>query len=132
MLVDVLLVALGGGLGGVGRVWVSDVVARHCGGAFPWGTLVVNVSGAACIGVLAGLLLGRDSLSLAQAPVRAGLVVGLLGSYTTVSSFSLQTLALARSGEILRAAWNVLGTLALCLSAVATGYTAAVAIAAGT
>ena len=54
ILVNILLVALGGGFGGMARFWLSGVVGRRYGETFPWGTLVVNVSGAACIGVLGG------------------------------------------------------------------------------
>lgn len=125
ILVSTLLVALGGGVGGVGRFWVSGLVARRYGEAFPWGTLVVNVSGSTCIGVLAGLLLGGGALTATQTPLWAGLVLGMLGSYTTVSSFSLQTLALVRAGEPVRAALNVVGSLSLCLSAAGGGYAAA-------
>jgi fluoride exporter len=127
MLINLLLVALGGGIGGIGRFWVSGRVARRYGDTFPWGTLVVNVSGAACIGVLAGLLLARDTHVMGQVPLWAGLISGMLGSYTTVSSFSLQTLALVRSGEFLRAALNVVGSLVLCLSAATAGYAAVIA-----
>jgi CrcB protein len=131
ILIDILLVALGGCLGGMGRFWVSGVIARRYGETFPWGTLVVNVSGAACIGALAGLLLARDTHAAGQVPLWAGLVIGVLGSYTTVSSFSLQTLALVRSGEPLRAALNIVGSVALCLSAATAGYAAAIAATAG-
>ena len=117
----VLAVALGGALGGVARFWVSGVVARRFGERFPWGTLVVNVSGAALIGAIAGLVLAPGSHSIGQPTVWAVLVVGILGSYTTVSSFSLVTLALARTGNARRAVANVVLSLGLCLSAVAIG-----------
>jgi CrcB protein len=130
-LITILLVALGGGIGGIGRFWVSGVVARRYGETFPWGTLAVNASGAACIGVLGGLLLARDTQAVGQVPLWAGLVIGILGSYTTVSSFSLQTLALVRSGEFLHATMNVIGSLVLCLSAATAGYAAVVAMSAG-
>lgn len=125
---QVLLVALGGAAGGVARYWVSGVVARRYGETFPWGTMAVNISGAACIGIVAGLLLGSDGLPAGHVPLWTALVVGLLGSYTTVSSFSLQTLALLRSGEPLRAAANVFGSLALCLAAVGTTYAVVLAL----
>ena len=121
------LVALGGGLGSVARFWVSGVIARRYGETFPWGTLVVNVTGSAAIGVCAALLLAPDAPT-PDAQVSglraawAGLVLGVLGSYTTVSSFSLQTLALARSGETGRALGNVALSLVLCLGAAAAGW----------
>ncbi len=118
----VVLATLGGGLGGVARFWVSGLVTRRHGEDFPWGTLCVNVSGAALIGVLAALVLEPGSHAGATLPLGAALIVGVLGSYTTVSSFSLQTLALAQNGEPLRAALNIVGTLTLCLGAAAGGY----------
>ncbi len=126
-LVFILCVALGGAIGGVARFWISGVVARRFGETFPWGTMVVNVSGALAIGVLAGLLLEGDSHAGTTLPLWAGLVIGVLGSYTTVSSLSLQTLALARNAEPLRASLNVVGSLILGLGAVAVGYLATVA-----
>jgi fluoride exporter len=123
---ELLLVAVGGALGGLARHGVAAAVDRRLGGTFPFGTLAVNASGAAAIGVLAGLLLadgrpGAPSLWM-------GLVVGVLGSYTTVSSFSLQTLALARTGRARRAALNVAGSVALCLGAAALGHAAVLAL----
>ena len=124
----ILLAMLGGGLGGIARFWLSGVVARAYGETFPWGTLTVNVSGAAAIGVLAALLLTPGAPT---SPLWAALVSGVLGSYTTVSSFSLQTLALVRNGEPIRAALNITGSLVLCLGAAAVGYLATLALLAG-
>ncbi|MDP3895054.1 MAG: CrcB family protein [Mesorhizobium sp.] len=128
---NIVLVALGGALGGMGRLWVSGRVERIAGESFPWGILVVNVSGAACIGVVGGLLLSRDTHSAGAFQLWAVLVIGLLGSYTTVSSFSLQTLALLRAGDFPRAALNVVASLVLCLSAAAAGYAAALTLTPG-
>lgn len=117
-----LLVALGSALGGLARHFVSGLVGRRIGETFPWGTLVVNVSGAFAIGILAAAAT-REVLFQAPEPWLFA-VVGLLGSYTTVSSFSLQTLALLRDGQRLRAAANVALSLCLCLAAVALGFAA--------
>ncbi len=124
------LVAAGSALGGMARFFVSGFVARAIGETFPWGTFVVNVTGAFSIGILACL---ADNNHLANWPQVWPLVVtGFLGSYTTVSSFSLQTLALARDGEWRRAARNVILSLAFCLGAVTLGVLAGrAAIAAG-
>lgn len=116
-------VAAGSALGGLARFLVSGLVARAVGETFPWGTMVVNVTGAFAIGVLAVMARHQGLLSLPAAwPVA---VTGFLGSYTTVSSFSLQTLALAREGEWLRAAGNIVLSLACCLGAAALGMAAA-------
>jgi CrcB protein len=113
-------VVLGSAIGGPARYFVSGVVGRSIGETFPWGTMVVNVSGALAIGVLAAAASAHGMLSTPAAWQFA--VTGFLGSYTTVSSFSLQTLALARDGQVLRAGGNVLLSVALCLAAVALGY----------
>ena len=115
----VLAVALGGALGGALRFWVSGVVGRRFGEGFPWGTLVVNVSGSTLIGAIAGLVLSPGTYAIGQPTVWALLIVGVLGSYTTVSSFSLQTLTLLRSGERGRAVANVVASVALCPAAAA-------------
>lgn len=117
----VLAVALGGALGGVARVWVSELLARRLGERFPWGTLVVNVTGSGLIGVAAALALASDG-SASSPSVWALLVIGVLGSYTTVSSFSYQTLVLLHAGEPGRASANVAASLILCLGAAAAAW----------
>ena len=124
---SIILVALGGALGGLARYWVSGVVAQRFGETFPWGTLVVNVTGAAALGGLAALVLASDADASRTMPLWTLLAIGILGSYTTVSSFSLQTLALLRSGETGHAVCNVAGSVAACLAAAALGYVAALA-----
>ncbi|MFO7286872.1 MAG: fluoride efflux transporter CrcB [Gammaproteobacteria bacterium] len=121
-----LWVALGGALGSVGRYAVGRVVARVADGGFPFATLLVNVSGSMLIGVLAGLATaGRHSL---PAAAEAFLLIGVLGGFTTFSSFSLETLLLVRAGEWTAAVVNVLGSVALCLLAVSLGFAAASAL----
>ncbi|TVP46224.1 MAG: fluoride efflux transporter CrcB [Halomonas sp.] len=116
---SILLVALGGALGGMGRFAVSNLLARYLGKAFPWGTLVVNASGA----FLAGWLLGILTIPAGQmSPLWLFTVIGLLGGYTTVSSFSLQTIELWQSGQALRAASNVGATLLVGLAMVTLGW----------
>ncbi|WP_348638302.1 fluoride efflux transporter CrcB [Bradyrhizobium sp. ISRA463] len=108
-------------LGGISRYFVSGVVARHMGETFPWGTMTVNVSGAFVIGIVGAMAVNNTSLMASPAPWLFA-VTGFLGCYTTVSSFSLQTLALARDGEFSRAAGNILLSVALCLGAVTSGF----------
>lgn len=115
-------VAAGSAVGGVARYFVSGVVARWVGETFPWGTLAVNVSGAFSIGLIAASAAAGSPL--AEPPAWSVAVIGVLGSYTTVSSFSLQTLALAREGAFVRAAANVVLSLVLCLAAAAAGFAA--------
>lgn len=114
-------VTLGSMLGAMARYFVSGLVARRVGETFPWGTLIINVSGALVIGVFGGL--ARDPASLLAEPNPwLFAVTGFLGAYTTVSSFSLQTLALARDGERLRAGGYVIISVALSLAAAALGF----------
>lgn len=122
---QLIAVAVGGAIGGMGRFWLSGVVARRYGETFPWGTLVVNVSGAATIGILAAVLLAPGTHAINHLPAWSGLVIGVLGSYTTVSSFSLQTLALVRANQPVQAIGNVVASLGLCLIAATLGYVGA-------
>lgn len=125
LLASLLLVALGGGVGGWLRHSVGQWVAEHAGSEFPWGTLVVNTSGALVLGLLAGLLWAPALLTganLTQVPVWSLVVLGLLGSYTTVSSFSLQTLELMQHGRFDRALLNVLLSVSLSVALAAMGW----------
>lgn len=115
----VVWVVLGSAFGGTARYWLSGVVGRRFGETFPWGTMAVNVSGALVIGIVAALAAGGGWAASDHAWRLA--VIGFLGSYTTVSSFSLQTLALARDGDTRRAGANVVLSVVLCLSAAALG-----------
>ncbi len=129
LLAGLAWVAVGSALGGAARFLVSGLVARGVGETFPWGTMTVNVTGTLALGALAGLL-ARGILEPAALGWQLA-AVGFLGSYTTVSSFSLQTLALVRDGEIVRAAGNVALSLGLCLAAVGLGFAGGALLTAG-
>jgi fluoride exporter len=118
------LVLLGGFFGGISRFFISGFVGRRIGETFPWGTLVVNVSGALVIGALAGLARSRGGI-FAGEMFRDLVFVGFLGGYTTVSSFCLQTLNLALDGEALQAGLNAILSAGLCIAAVGAGFSAA-------
>jgi CrcB protein len=117
-------VALGGALGSVARYACSVTAARWLGAGFPWGTLFVNVAGSFSIGLLAALV-AVDGRPLLGADARALVIVGVLGGFTTFSSFSLETLELARGGALGAAALNVVGSVALCLVGVWLGFATA-------
>ncbi|MFO1047504.1 MAG: fluoride efflux transporter CrcB [Geminicoccaceae bacterium] len=121
MLPSSVAVAIGGGVGSLARFWLAELFAGLGVVAFPWATLVANVSGSLLIGLLAALT-GPDGRLLVAPEWRLFWMVGVCGGYTTFSSFSLQTLALAQSGEWGRAGMNVALSLVLCLAAVAIGY----------
>ena len=122
-----LWIALGSALGGVLRYWCSGLVARAFGETFPWGTIVVNVVGSLLIGLFATLS-GPDGRLFVGTMARQFVMLGLLGGFTTFSSFSLQTLNLAQNGEWVQAATNIVGSVLLCLMGVWLGHALAVAI----
>jgi fluoride exporter len=109
-----LAVAIGGALGTVGRYSLSGAVANAFGETFPWGTLIINITGSFVIGFFA-ILTGPDGRYLVGSVTRQFVMVGLCGGYTTFSSFSLQTLSLMRDGEWLSAGGNIVGSVVLCL-----------------
>jgi CrcB protein len=113
-------VALGGALGTTARYWLSGVVARSVGETFPWGTMVINISGSFVIGFF-GALTGPDGRWFVGSNARQFVMIGICGGYTTFSSFSLQTLNLANDGEWVRAGANIGLSVALCLIAVWVG-----------
>ena len=120
-------IAVGGALGTTGRYWLSGVVARLMGETFPWGTLLINVTGSLVIGLFATLT-GPDGRVLVGSTARRFVTIGLCGGYTTFSSFSLQTLNLVNDGEWFQAGTNIVASVVLCLVAVWAGHALAVAI----
>jgi fluoride exporter len=120
-----LLVGLGGFAGTLGRYWLSGVIARRYGETFPWGTLVVNAVGCFAIGFLFYLFYDR---ALTSPTSRTVVFIGLLGGFTTFSSYGLQTFTLLRDGEVLLALANVAASNVLCLLLVWLGYVLAKAI----
>jgi len=116
-----LLVALGSAIGGVSRFWLSGVIARSFGESFPWGTMIVNISGCFIIGLFATLT-GTEGRVYVPGEWRQFFMIGICGGYTTFSSFSLQSLTLALGGEWAGAGLNILLSVALCLLGVWAGH----------
>ena len=113
-------IMFGGALGTGARFWASGMVAERFGEVFPLGTLLVNVSGSFVIGFFAGLT-DPQGPYLVSPRVRQFVMIGICGGYTTFSSFSLQTLELAREGDWFRAGLNSVLSLVCCLIAVWLG-----------
>jgi len=122
----ILLVMAGGALGSAARYLTALLVAQRFGYTFPWGTLTVNVVGSFLIGLIAVL---ADEAGSIGPNGRIFLVVGVLGGFTTFSSFSLETLRLAQDDQLLRAVLNVGASLFLTLCAALVGIGAGRALA---
>ena len=120
-------VMIGSALGGVARYWIAGLASHGIGATFPLGTLIVNVTGSFVIGFFA-VLTGPDGRVFASSDARQFVMTGICGGYTTFSSFSLQTLNLARDSEWWLAGANVVVSVVLCLVAVWLGHVAAGAL----
>lgn len=114
-------IGIGSALGGMARYGISGFIAQRIGETFPFGTLIVNVSGSLAIGLFATLT-GPDGRLLIAPVHRQFFMIGICGGYTTFSAFSLQTLNLIREGEWLYAGANAALSLVLCLIAVWLGH----------
>ncbi len=124
---NVLWIFVGGGLGSLARWWVSGWIANTIGQTFPWGTILVNVSGSFVIGLFATVT-GPEGRWLASSSFRQFFMLGICGGYTTFSSFSLQTLTLAEDGQWFKAGANCVLSLVLCLVGVWLGHILALEI----
>ena len=122
-----LYIAMGGAMGSVARAWMAGAVARALGPHFPWGTIFINILGSFVIGFF-GALTAADGRFSAHPDARAFVMVGICGGFTTFSSFSLQTLDLARDGKLGAAFANIALSLILCLAAVTIGFASAQAV----
>jgi CrcB protein len=124
-MLHILIVAAGGALGSVARYGLSGLVHRYVQGTFPWGTLAVNVLGCLAIGVALHHIQDRQSLG---PNARLFLTIGILGGFTTFSSFGYETVQLAAGGQWGAALGNILGNVALGLGAVWLGWIGARAL----
>ena len=114
-------VAAGGALGSILRFWMFNFVTQRHASVFPWGTLLINVSGSFIIGVFAALNEPEGHMRGSPA-FRQFFMIGICGGYTTFSSFSLETLRAVQGGNWLYAGGNVVLSVVLCLIAVWLGY----------
>jgi CrcB protein len=110
-----LFVALGSGIGGMLRYYISDIVQKYSSSLFPYGTLTVNIIGSFIIGLV---LFYLDSIKLISSEMRLFLTVGLCGGLTTFSTFSYETIKLIQDSEYLLAGTNILLNVFITLLAV--------------
>jgi fluoride exporter len=118
----ILLVAAGGAAGSVARYLMASGIQQATSMAFPLGTVLVNILGCFLIGILYVLLVARPD---PRNDLRALLMVGVLGGFTTFSSFSLETVTLAMNGNYVRATLNVVISVAACLAGTILGISLA-------
>lgn len=111
-------VVIGGALGSVLRFWMSNGIYNLLGRNFPYGTLAVNVAGCLLMGLFSALFLERVN---ADSLLRAGILIGVLGGFTTFSSFSIETFNLIEESAHLKAAANIIGSVLLCVGATWVG-----------
>ena len=114
----ILFIACGGAIGAVLRYGASLSVYSLLGKGFPYGTLFVNVTGSLLMGLLSIVMLERFNIGPEW---RAAILVGLLGSFTTFSTFSYETLNLLEQGDVMRAMANIVFSVIVCLIAVWAG-----------
>lgn len=120
-----LLIGLGGFAGAISRYLVDGLVTDRTAGAFPWGTLAVNLSGSFVLGLLFAMTAERAIL---PADIRGPVMIGFIGAYTTFSTFMLESWVLIENGSYMTAVANLGGSVLLGLVAVAAGLTVGRAI----
>jgi CrcB protein len=113
-----VVIAVGGAVGSVSRYLFGAFVQRAFHAAFPFGTLAVNVAGCLLVGMLTRYFLHHQT----DLQLRAGLIVGFCGGFTTFSTFSVETLGLIQGGEWIKAATYAALSVLVCLAATAAGY----------
>lgn len=118
-MLNLFAIAGGGAIGALMRFWISNSIYAMSGRDFPYGTLVVNVLGSFLMGFLFVMLTERFNMDPAW---RAALLIGLLGAFTTFSTFSIETLNLFLAGEAVKAAMNIILSVVVCIFATWLGF----------
>ena len=111
-MLQIVSIAIGGATGTLLRFWMSSGIHSFLGRGFPYGTLVVNVSGSFVMGFLYVFILEKMEINTEW---QAALTIGLLGAFTTFSTFSIETMNLIEAGDISKAGLNIILSVSLCL-----------------
>lgn len=114
-------VAIGGAVGSVARFWLTGAMVAATGPRFPWGTLLINVLGSMVIGLVAGITLAPARIGM-HPDMRIFLMTGVCGGFTTFSAFSLQTLELLQTGDVVPAFGYAIASVVLCVIATYCGW----------
>lgn len=116
-----IAVALGGAIGSIARFWLAGVITALTGPRFPWGTLLINILGSGIIGLVAGTTLAPERIAM-HPDIRIFLMTGVCGGFTTFSAFSLQTLELMQTGDVIPAMAYAIASVILCVIATYGGW----------
>jgi CrcB protein len=114
-------VAAGGAIGSMGRFWLAGAMTALTGPRFPWGTLLINILGSFVIGLVAGITLTPARVGM-HPDIRIFLMTGVCGGFTTFSAFSLQTLELLQTGDVVPAFGYAIGSVVLCVIGTYCGW----------
>ena len=117
-----MLVGIGGALGSVARAGMTDLITRWMGSQFPFGTVAVNITGALVMGLIAGYGETEPGKLIFSPATRTFLMIGVMGGYTTFSSFSLQTFLLMEQGNWTGACLNIFLSVLLCVAGIWLGF----------
>lgn len=113
-MLQAIAIASGGAIGALMRFYATQAITIWLGKGFPYGTLFINVSGSLLMGLLYVVLTERLQIST---ELRAALLVGVIGAFTTFSTFSMETLKLLQDGALIKAGLNILLSVVLCIGA---------------
>jgi CrcB protein len=122
-MMNAVAIAIGGSFGALARYYLSKIITDHYGTIFPWGTLLVNVTGSLCIGLFFGLF----DKTVVPSEVKAFINIGFIGAFTTFSTFALESITLLRGGEIKMGLLNIgisngAGILCVLIGLYLTGF----------
>lgn len=118
-MMNYLIVSIGAALGGALRYWLSNAAYKFFPPTFPYGTMIVNITGSFLLGLI---IFGLDEKEIISSGMKLFLTIGICGGFTTFSTFSYETFALIRDSQYLLAALNIILSVILCLAGIVLSY----------